>query len=155
MGDTPYTIVFPIFPGITQLDFAGPAQFLSRIPGARVHVVAETRGPVATDSGYAILPGSRFADCPQANLLCVPGGMGVADAMGDEALMAFISRQAARADYVTSVCTGAFLLGKAGLLQGRRATTHWGYTQLLPLVGAEHIDERVSSSTAIGLPRAA
>ncbi|WP_420607152.1 DJ-1/PfpI family protein [Novosphingopyxis sp.] len=143
MTDAPYHIVFPIFSGVTQLDFAGPAQFLSRLPHAQVQVVAARPDPVVTDSGFAILPNAGFDDCPQARLLCVPGGLGVADALGDGALIDFIARQAASADYVTSVCTEAFLLGRAGFLKGRRATTHWGYTQLLPLVGAIHADERV------------
>ena len=96
-----------------------------------------------TDSGFAIVPSATFADAPTADILCVPGGHGVADAVGDAATVSFIADQAASARTVTSVCTGAFLLGRAGLLQGKRATTHWAYTHLLPLVGARHEPARV------------
>lgn len=139
----PVTIVFLLFPGITQLDFTAPAQALSRMPGARLAGAAASLDPIATDSGFAIVPTHDFAACPQADILCVPGGHGVADALGDAATIAFIARQAASARWVTSVCTGAFLLGRAGLLQGKRATTHWAYTHLLPLVGAEPAPGRV------------
>lgn len=139
----PLQIVFLLFPGITQLDFTAPAQALSRIPGAQMAGAAASLAPIATDSGFAIVPTHDFASCPQADILCVPGGHGVADALGDAATIDFIKRQAAGARWVTSVCTGAFLLGRAGLLAGKRATTHWGYTHLLPLVGAEAAAGRV------------
>ena len=144
MTDTPAaTIVFLLFPGITQLDFTAPAQALSRMPGAMLAGAAASLTPIATDSGFAIVPTHGFTSAPQADILCVPGGHGVADALGDAATIDFIARQAASAAWVTSICTGAFLLGRAGLLAGRRATTHWGYTHLLPLVGAEHQPGRV------------
>lgn len=136
-------IVFPLFPNVTQLDFTGPVQFLSRLPGARVHLAAASLDPVPTDCGFAIMPTTRFADCPQGAILCVPGGHGVREALTDGATVPFIAAQAASARWITSVCTGAFLLGAAGLLEGRRATCHWGYTHLLPLVGAVHEDARV------------
>ncbi len=139
----PFVIVFVLFDNVTQLDFTGPAQFLSRLPGAQVHVAATSIEPVMTDCGFAIVPTTCFADCPQADLLCVPGGVGVAAALGDAALVDFVARQGAAATWVTSVCTGAFILGRAGLLEGKRATTHWGYTQLLERVGAEYVVERV------------
>ena len=144
MTDTPTTtIVFLLFPGITQLDFTAPAQALSRLPGARLAGAAASLDPIATDSGFAIVPTHDFATCPRADILCIPGGHGVTDALGDAATIDFIARQAAHAQWVTSVCTGAFLLGRAGLLAGKRATTHWGYTHLLPIVGAEHQSARV------------
>ncbi|MDO9368295.1 MAG: DJ-1/PfpI family protein [Sphingopyxis sp.] len=148
MSDTPATttsttIVFLLFPGITQLDFTAPAQALCRIPGARLTGAAASLDPIATDSGFSILPTHDFATCPQADILCVPGGHGVAEALGDTATIDFIMRQAVGAGWVTSVCTGAFLLGRAGLLAGKRATTHWGYTHLLPLVGAEPVNARI------------
>jgi cyclohexyl-isocyanide hydratase len=139
---TPFHVVFAIFDQITQLDFTGPAQFLCRMPGAQVHVAAATLDPVMTDVGFAIVPTTTFADCPQADLFCVPGGLGVAPALSDARLIDFVRNQAAEAQWVTSVCTGAFILGRAGLLQGKRATTHWGYTGLLPMVGAMHMDAR-------------
>lgn len=137
------TVLFVLFPGITQLDFTGPAQVLSRLPGATTVVAARSLDPVMTDSGFAIVPSATFADAPQADILCVPGGHGVADALLDRETIAFIARQAAAARVVTSVCTGAFLLGRAGRLDGKRATTHWAYAHLLPLVGAVHEDARV------------
>lgn len=137
------TIVFLLFPGITQLDFTAPAQALSRMPGARLVGAATNRDPIATDSGFAILPTHDFASAPQADILCVPGGHGVIEALGNAATIDFIARQAAGAQWVTSVCTGAFLLGRAGLLRGKRATTHWAYTHLLPLVGAAPVKARI------------
>jgi cyclohexyl-isocyanide hydratase len=136
-------IVFVLFDNVTQLDFTGPVQFLSRLPGAVVHVVSKDGQAVTTDCGFSILPRSGFANCPQANVLCVAGGHGVRDAIADTAIVDFVRQQAKGADYITSVCTGAFVLGAAGLLQGKKATCHWAYTQLLPLFGATHAPARV------------
>jgi cyclohexyl-isocyanide hydratase len=136
-------IVFVLFDNVTQLDFTGPVQFLSRLPGATVHVVSKDGQAVTTDCGFSILPRSGFADCPQANILCVPGGHGVRDAIADHVIVDFVRQQAKGTDYITSVCTGAFVLGAAGLLQGKKATCHWAYTQLLPLFGATHAPARV------------
>lgn len=134
---------FVIFPNLTQLDFTGPLQVLDRLPGATTHIVAKTQAPVPSDGPLAILPTATFADCPPLDLLCVPGGFGVDQAMEDEETLAFVRREGARAKYVTSVCTGAFILGAAGLLRGKRATTHWAYHHLLPRVGAIPVKERV------------
>ena len=136
-------IVFVLFDNVTQLDFTGPVQFLSRLPGAKVHVVSKDGAAVKTDCGFSILPRSGFAQCPQADVLCVPGGHGVRDAIADQVIVDFVRQQAKGADYITSVCTGAFILGAAGLLQGRKATCHWAYTQLLSLFGATHQPARV------------
>lgn len=136
-------IVFLLFPGITQLDFTAPAQALCRMPGAALAGAAKSLDPIATDSGFSIVPTHDFASCPQAEILCIPGGHGVTEALADDATIDFIARQAAGATWVTSVCTGAFLLGRAGLLAGKRATTHWGYTHLLPLVGATYEPARI------------
>lgn len=149
MTPAPVRIVFPVFPQITQLDFMGPLQFLSRLPGAVIHVAAATLDPVATDCGVAILPTTRYADCPQADILCVPGGHGVTAALHDGATVPVIAQQAPGARWVTSVCTGAFLLGAADLLQGKRATCHWAYTHLLPHVGAIPAPGRVVEDGAI------
>ncbi len=137
-----FTIGFVIFPDLTQLDFTGPLQVLHRLPGARTEIVAKTREPVPSDC-MSILPTTTFEDCPPIDLICIPGGDGVRDAMEDETTVAFVREQGARARYVTSVCTGAFILGAAGLLQGKRATTHWAYHHLLPRVGAIPVHERV------------
>jgi cyclohexyl-isocyanide hydratase len=136
-------IVFVLFDNVTQLDFTGPVQFLSRLPGADIHVVSKDGLAVTTDSGFAIMPRSGLADCPPADILCVPGGHGVRDAIADPAIVDFVRQQGTDAQWVTSVCTGAFILGTAGLLQGKRATCHWGYTHLLPLFGATHEATRV------------
>lgn len=136
-------IVFPVFDRITQLDFTGPAQFLSRIPEAEVIVISRDGKAVSTDSGFSILPHGSMADCPQADLICVPGGHGVVDALSDREMIGFIARQGKNARWVTSVCTGAFLLGAAGLLRGKKATTHWGYTHLLAHYGAEYVENRI------------
>ncbi len=136
-------IVFVLFENVTQLDFTGPVQFLSRLPGAVVHVVSKDGRAVTIDCGFSILPRSSFADCPQADILCVLGGHGVRDAIADQMIIDFVRQQAKGSDYVTSVCTGAFILGAAGLLQGKKATCHWAYTQLLPLFGATHAPARV------------
>jgi cyclohexyl-isocyanide hydratase len=131
-------IVFVLFDNVTQLDFAGPIQFLSCMPGAAVHIASDGGKAVTTDCGFSILPSVSFADCPQADIICVPGGHGVRQAIENAALVSFVQQQAEKVQWITSVCTGAFILGAAGLLQDKRATTHWAYTHLLPLYGAVH-----------------
>ncbi|HSR81934.1 MAG TPA: DJ-1/PfpI family protein [Hyphomicrobiaceae bacterium] len=138
-----FNIGFVLFPNVTQLDLMGPLQVLHRLPEARAHIAAKSPNPVATDCGLSLVPTTTFAACEPLDLLCVPGGFGVSGAIADPDTIDFVRRQAARAKYVTSVCTGAFVLGVAGLLRGRRATTHWAYTDLLPLVGAVHAQARV------------
>ncbi len=136
-------IGFVIFPNLTQLDFTGPLQVLARLPGASTDVVAKTLQPVASDCVLKLMPTTTFADCPALDLICIPGGFGVDQAMEDEETVDFVRCQGMGAKYVTSVCTGAFILGAAGLLQGKRATTHWAYHHLLPRVGAIPVKERV------------
>ena len=136
-------IVFVLFDKVTQLDFTGPVQLLSRMPGAKIFVASKDGKAVTTDCGFSILPTISFADCPQADIICIPGGHGVREAIGDVAIVGFVREQAAKAKWITSVCTGAFILGAAGFLEGKRATCHWGYTHLLPLFGATHEAARV------------
>jgi cyclohexyl-isocyanide hydratase len=139
-----FNVGFVIFPELTQLDFTGPLEVLARLPQSAIHVVAKSEAPVPSDCGLALVPTHTFATCPPLDLICVPGGRsGVVSAMDDSDTIEFIRRQAGAAKYVTSVCTGAFILGVAGLLQGRRATTHWAFTELLPLVGATHERARI------------
>ena len=138
-----FTIGFVIFPNLTQLDFTGPLQVLARLPQSATHIVARSGTPVASDCGLGLVPTHTFATCPALDLVCVPGGFGVVEAIGDRETLEFVRRQAGAAKYVTSVCTGAFVLGAAGLLKGRRATTHWAYTDLLPLVGASYEKARI------------
>lgn len=136
----PLHIAFLLFPNVTQLDLTGPAQFLSRI--GRVSYVAGSREPVATDAGFSIVPTATFDEVPAANILCVPGGVGIAEVIRDDAAMAWVVRVGAEARWVTSVCTGSLILGAAGLLTGYRATTHWAWHHLLPLFGAERVEAR-------------
>ena len=139
-----FNVGFVIFPELTQLDFTGPQQVLARLPQSAMHIIAKSASSVPSDSGLSLVPTHTFENCPRLDLICVPGGStGVVQAMGDRETMEFIRRQSTSAKYVTSVCTGAFILGAAGLLKGRRATTHWAFTELLPLVGATHEKARV------------
>jgi cyclohexyl-isocyanide hydratase len=139
-----FNIGFVIFPGLTQLDFTGPLQVLSRLPQSATHIVAKSAAPVPSDCGLSLVPTHTFASCPPLDLICIPGGSeGVAGIINDSETIDFVRQKAGAAKYVTSVCTGAFVLGVAGLLKRRRATTHWAYTDLLPLVGATHEKARV------------
>jgi cyclohexyl-isocyanide hydratase len=136
-------IGFVLFPNVTQLDFTGPLQVLHRMPGVTTHVLAKTRDVVPSDCGLGLAPTGAFAEAPKLDLICVPGGFGVSQAIADTETMAFVRKAGSEARYVTSVCTGAFVLGAAGLLNGKRATTHWAYHHLLPLVGATPEQARV------------
>ena len=139
-----FNIGFVIFPDLTQLDFTGPLQVLSRLPQSATHIVAKSAAPVPSDCGLGLLPTHTFANCPPLDLICIPGGSeGVAGIINDRETIGFVREQAGVAKYVTSVCTGAFVLGVAGLLKGRRATTHWAFTDLLPLVGATYEKARI------------
>jgi cyclohexyl-isocyanide hydratase len=140
---TTFNIGFVIFPNLTQLDFTGPLQVLNRLPESKIHIIAKSLDPVPSDCGLSLLPTTTFKDCCQLDLICVPGGGGVVGAMTDHETVDFIRNQAASVRYITSVCTGAFVLGAAGLLEGRRATTHWAYTDLLTLVGATFEKARI------------
>jgi cyclohexyl-isocyanide hydratase len=139
-----FNVGFVIFPELTQLDFTGPQQVLARLPQSAMHIVAKSAAPVPSDSGLSLVPTHTFENCPRLDLICIPGGStGVVRAMGDRETIEFVQRQSSTAKYVTSVCTGAFILGAAGLLKGRRATTHWAFTELLPLIGATYERGRV------------
>jgi cyclohexyl-isocyanide hydratase len=136
-------IGFLLFPHVTQLDLTGPAQILGRMPGAQVHLVWKTREPVVTDVGFSINPTTTFDDCPQLDVLCVPGGFGIRELFGDAATLAFLRRQGEGARYVTSVCNGSLVLGAAGLLEGYRAACHWAWRDYLPRFGAIPVAERI------------
>jgi cyclohexyl-isocyanide hydratase len=135
-------IAFLLFPGITQLDLTGPAQFLSRLPNAKVDLVWDSLDPVPTDAGFSILPTATFAQVPRADVLCVPGGMGVAKVIDHAPALDWVRQVGSEATWVTSVCTGALVLGAAGLLRGYRATTHWAWHDLLSLFGAVPVQAR-------------
>lgn len=136
-------IGFLLFPQVTQLDLTGPAQVLSRVPGAQVHLIWKTLDPVKTDVGFTINPTSNFAQCPTLDVLCVPGGAGVDFLLNDSETLAFLRQQAATAKYVTSVCTGSLVLGAAGLLKGYKSACHWMWQQYLPRFGAIPVPARI------------
>lgn len=135
-------IAFLLFPGLTQLDLTGPAQFLSRLPGGHVDLVWKTKDAVMTDAGFAIVPTASFADIGKVDILCIPGGVGVADVMNDAQALDWVRTIGASATWVTSVCTGSLILGAAGLLKGYKATTHWAWHDLLSSFGAEPVKAR-------------
>ena len=136
-------IAFLLFPNVTQLDLTGPAQVLSRLGGdARLDLVWKTLDPVPTDAGFSIVPTATFADLPAADILCVPGGMGVNSVIEDDEAIAWVVQVGGAATWVTSVCTGSLILGAAGLLKGYRATTHWAWHEYLALFGAEPVKAR-------------
>jgi cyclohexyl-isocyanide hydratase len=132
-----------IYPDVTQLDATGPAQFLARMPGAKLHMIWKTRDPVPTDAGFSIVPTTTFADCPKLDVICVPGGFGQVALMNDTETLDFLRKQAATARYVTSVCTGSLVLGAAGLLKGYRSACHWAWRDMLTDFGATPVAERV------------
>lgn len=135
-------VAFLLFPDVTQLDLTGPAQVLSRLGNAKVDLVWKTREPVMTDAGFAIVPTATFSEVSRADILCVPGGLGVASVMEDDEAIGWVARIGADAAWVTSVCTGSLILGGAGLLRGYKAATHWAWRDALPLFGAEAVAAR-------------
>lgn len=132
-----------LFPNLTQLDAMGPFEVFSRIPDATVHLIAHDLGTVTSDTGLRLLPTTTFEECPNLDVLCVPGGPGQTEVMEDALLLDFLRTQGAQARYVTSVCTGSLLLGAAGLLNGYKATSHWSCIDDLALFGAIPTYERV------------
>ena len=136
-------IGFLVFPQITQLDFTGPLQVFSRVPGATVHLIWKRFEPVPSDTVLTIIPTQTMAESPQLDVICVPGGYGTDDLMVDDEVLDFLRRQAAGAKYITSVCTGSTVLAAAGLLKGYRASTHWSAIEALSLLGAIPSRERV------------
>jgi cyclohexyl-isocyanide hydratase len=141
--DTHLTIGSLVFDGLDQIDLTGSLEVLSRIPNSTYRLYGKTTNAVRDVKGLRLAPDAALADAPQLDVLHVPGGFGQEALMEDEALLGWIRRQAAGARSVFSVCTGALLLGAAGLLKGRRATTHWASFHLLPYFGATAINERV------------
>lgn len=137
------TIVFAIFPDVTQLDFTGPLQVLARVPGARIVLASPAGGAVPTDCGFSVADSVALADVKHCDVLLVPGGAGTEQFCGDTPALAEIARLAKGARYITSVCTGSLVLGAAGLLQGKRAACHWAWRDTLALYGATPDPARV------------
>jgi cyclohexyl-isocyanide hydratase len=140
---TPLQIGLLVFPKVTQLDLTGPVQVFSSVPGAKLHLIWKRIEPVQSDSVLTLTPTITFADCPQLDVICVPGGVGSDDLLNDEEVLAFLRKQAESAKFVTSVCTGSLVLGAAGLLRGYRAATHWTAMDSLAAFGATATKTRV------------
>jgi cyclohexyl-isocyanide hydratase len=132
-----------LFEGVDQIDLTGPFEVLSRVPDSEYRIYAKTASPVRDINGLKLTPDAALAEAPQLDVLHVPGGAGQEALMDDSEVLGWLSRQVAGGSRVFSVCTGALLLGAAGLLKGRRATTHWASFDLLPYFGASPVDERV------------
>jgi cyclohexyl-isocyanide hydratase len=132
-----------LFPKLTQLDLTGPLQVFASLPRAKVHLIWKRIEPVPSDSVLVLTPTVTFADCPQLDVICVPGGSGTDDLVNDQETLDFLRAQAAGAKYITSVCTGSLVLGAAGLLGGYRAATHWSAMDYLRLFGATPAKTRV------------
>jgi transcriptional regulator GlxA family with amidase domain len=136
-------IAIPLYDRFTALDAVGPYEVLWRLPGARVRWIGAEARPYATDRGLQLVAEATFDDVPAPDVLVVPGGTGTRDALGDERLVDWIRGAHATSTWTTSVCTGALLLGAAGVLDGLRATTHWAYMDDLARYGAEPTSQRV------------
>ena len=125
-----------VFPSVQQLDLTAPYEVFASAPDTRVDLVWKTLDPIRSATGLTLAPTATFADAPAYDVVCVPGGAGVDALLTDEETLAFLRRQAAAARFVTSVCTGSLVLGAAGLLAGRKATSHWNAVDFLPRFGA-------------------
>ncbi|WP_024510168.1 DJ-1/PfpI family protein [Bradyrhizobium sp. ARR65] len=139
----PLQIGLLLFPKLTQLDLTGPVQVFAGVPNAKLHLVWKRIEPITSDSVLTLTPTITFADCPQLDVICVPGGAGADDMVNDEEVLAFLRKQAQHAQFITSVCTGSLVLGAAGLLSGYRAATHWSAREHLAAFGAIPSKERV------------
>ncbi|MGU3398331.1 DJ-1/PfpI family protein [Brucellaceae bacterium D45D] len=131
-----------VFPGIQQLDLTGPYEVFSSAADTLVHLIWKDRDPVYASSGLVFVPTATFDDCPPLDVICIPGG-GVNPLLTDETVLDFVRQQAQSVQYITSVCTGALVLGAAGLLTGRKATTHWNALDFLSTLGAIATKQRV------------
>jgi cyclohexyl-isocyanide hydratase len=140
---TEYRIGLLAFPAMTQLDLTGPLQVFAGLPGADVRVIWKTLEPIQTHGGLRLVPDTTLDDCPKLDVICVPGGTGVVDLIDDEVVLGFLRDRAEAARFVGSICTGSLVLGAAGLLRGRKATTHWAWTDLLVPLGAVPTPGRV------------
>lgn len=138
-----FPVVFALYAHVTQLDFTGPHEVLARLPGAQCILASSTGGDIEADGGLVFTKVRRLADIERCSLICVPGGFGTIEAIEDQELLAQLRRLANTARYVTSVCTGALVLGAAGLLKGRRATSHWAWRETLSSFGATPDSARV------------
>ena len=132
-----------VFPGVQQLDLTGPYEVFASLPDTKVHLIWKDRAPITSATGLVLGPTMTFGECPKLDVICVPGGGGVNALLEDAETLAFLRAQAKQARYVTSVCTGSLVLGAAGLLKGRKATTHWYAHDFLEKFGAIPVHGRV------------
>lgn len=141
---TQLQIGFLIYPGVIQLDVMAAYQVLAFPPNTQVHLLWKTLTPITSNEGLTIAPTTMFEDCPPLDVICVPGGgIGQVEVMKDTQILSFLQKQAATAQYITSVCTGSMILAAAGLLQGYKATCHWAFRDQLAMLGVEVVPERV------------
>jgi cyclohexyl-isocyanide hydratase len=145
----PTAIGLLVFPDVQQLDLTGPFEVFASWPEARVQLVWKDLSPIVSATGLRLAADSTFDDCGQFDVVCVPGGVGVNPLLIDEVVLEFLRRQARAARFMTSVCTGALVLGAAGLLRGKRATTHWASHDLLAAFGAIPTEGRVVRDGAL------
>lgn len=140
---SPISIAFLVFPNVTQLDLTGPAQVLSRLGNVTLNLVWKTTDSVPTDAGFPLLPTATFKEIAQADILCVPGGLGTMEIMQDKEVLTWLQNLADKAQWVTSVCTGSLVLGAAGLLKGYKSGCHWASIDQLEYFGAIPVRERI------------
>jgi cyclohexyl-isocyanide hydratase len=143
MSNTPLQVGILIYPQLDQLDFTGPFEVLARMPDSKLHLLWKSTEPIKDMMGLVLQPSTALKDAPPLDVLVVPGGYGQQALMEDEDVIGYVRREGERAKYVVSVCTGALILGAAGLLKGYKATTHWTAVPLLGLLGASAVDRRV------------
>jgi len=139
----PLQIGFLVFPNVQQLDLTGPYEVFASAPDTEVHLIWKTTDPVISSTRLPFTPTIPFEDCPPLDVFCIPGGSGVNALLTDDDTLAFVRAQGETARYVTSVCTGSLVLGAAGLLKGKQATSHWNAIDFLPAYGAIPIEARV------------
>jgi cyclohexyl-isocyanide hydratase len=166
---TGYRFGVLVFPDVNVLDFTGPLEVFHNLPTVHLHIVATNTQPLRCDNGLVVTPDTSYNECPQLDLLLVPGGTlllcfsapvcsvyavvlkqvpfftgdGVGALMQDEATLEFLRRQGQQAKYITSVCTGSLVLAAAGLLDGHTATTHWAFIEVLASLGIKTSTARV------------
>ncbi|MEE3501077.1 DJ-1/PfpI family protein [Acidiphilium acidophilum] len=137
------TIGLLTFPRVQQLDLTGPYEVFASLPDTQLHLIWKTLTPITSATGLILTPTTTLAECPPLDIICIPGGIGINALLTDQTILDFVRTQAKTARYITSVCTGALLLGAAGLLTGKRATTHWSAMEFLPAFGAIPTHARV------------
>ena len=137
-------IGFLVYPDVFQLDVMAAYQILSFPPNVKIHLLWKNLNSIISNKGLIITPTTTFNDCPQLDVICVPGGgMGQLEVMKDEEILKFLQQKSQTAQYITSVCTGSMILAAANLLQGYKATCHWAFREQLAMLGVEVIPERV------------